>query len=342
MNESETTDTGAVEGGGSTSGQNNTETVKTAGVTENTTSSSFGKKRKLMMAVAVCTILLIGGIGLFIATRGDGADVDGGDGLTQDEIEAIKNTAQELRERAERLQVAVSRLDGLVAEAGGWADISLNDNPEMQGAMRDLISAVDGLGEVIVVSGDELLEQYLGQFMVEFDVRRGYIVSAIDREADALWLRMARELYAMALRSSEESVVAIGREGRDEARKADVARVVNELDHFMELNGFLPGVGFSTQAGQPTPAHNSGFLDGFLGRNEGRFSDPHGVKYGFVTDRLRGGHGADIDTMVFSGMGFQCGVAGRFAEADSVAVGAVTVRLESGEFYCRDNNRHGG
>ena len=339
MNGSETTDTRAAEGGGSSSGQNIAQVTETAGVAENTISSSSVKERKLMVAVAVCTILLIGGMGLFVAIRGDGADDDGGDGMSQEEIDIIKNAAEELRVRAERLQGAVGRLDGLVAEAGGWMDLNLNDNPELQGAMRDLISSVDSLGEAIVDGGDDLLKQFWKQFGEEFDARRGHIVGAIDREADALWLMMARELYAMALRSSEQSVAAIGHEERDKARKADVARVVYELEHFMRLNsGFLPGVGFSAQAGQPAPAHNSGFLDGFLGRNEGRFSDPHGVKYGFVTDRLRGGHAADVDTMVFSGMGFRCGVAGRFAEADTVAFGAVTVRLESGEFYCRDNS----
>ena len=306
----------------------------------NTSPAPPAKKHITIISAVIAVVILLGvTVGFYIFASSD-SDTDGDSigGLTQEEINRIKYAATHLREHAENLDRAIAKLDEHILDSGGWADLDFNVDTEMQEAMQDLIAAADSLGRAIMQGIDEPLKAFWQEFASAFDLRRDFITSGLHQAYDLAWYMLIRELAASALHSADHSEGLIGHEERDVARMADVATAVSQLNRFaLENSGFLPFVNFSTRTGQPTSENDAPFLDGFLGRARGEFRDPHGINYGFIRDSR--GHAATTDTMVYSGVGFLCGTNGRFVETDE-HVAAISIKLESGEFYCRDSRAH--
>ena len=124
---------------------------------------------------------------------------------------------------------------------------------------------------------------------------------------------------------------------RDAQRKDDIAYTFSQINSYQTNNrGSVPSGPFNTLPGQPASAADSAFLDAYLLRDRGEFSDPQTDKeYGFITDSTSAA--ATTDTFAYSGPGYSCGDNG-FIESQSIRIVAISIKLESGELYCQDNS----
>jgi len=142
---------------------------------------------------------------------------------------------------------------------------------------------------------------------------------------------------------------------RDNQRRNDTSRAMSQINSFQANNrGDIPGWEFTTRYGQPTNSDDSNFLDRYLRRNDmeitssfrgtyiqlgGEFRNPQtGGDYGFVTDPT--GNRATTDTFAYSGPGFRCDrTTNNFTDSAMSPSRSIALRiqLESGEFYCQDN-----
>gem|GEM_PF-6315630 len=134
---------------------------------------------------------------------------------------------------------------------------------------------------------------------------------------------------------------------RDNQRRADLDHLISQIVAFQSQNGDnVPNTIFNTLSGQPTLSSDAYFLNAFLRRNAGSFRDPTGVDWGFVTDSTGGR--ATIYTFAYSGPGFRCLNNNFTGENDLTGDPillidprqsiAIRVRLENGQFVCRDLN----